>query len=111
MENYEFETLVGFTIKNKLKYISNEIVIKYILKNETGTVMVMAVDFGKIYNPEPSNYSTFILVLEGKAEIVVDEVPTFLQNDDAMIIPGDTIYTVEANERFKMLYIILNNKI
>ncbi|MAQ75882.1 MAG: cupin, partial [Aquimarina sp.] len=48
--------------------------------------------------------------LEGKAEIVVDEVPTFLQNDDAMIIPGDTIYTIEANEKFKMLYIILNNK-
>ena len=109
MENYEFEKLVAFNINDVLEYVSNTIVIKHILKEKTGNIMALALDYGKVYNPRPSPFSTFVTILEGKAEIVVDNVSSYLQNDDSMIIPGHVNYTIEANEKFKMLSIILKS--
>ncbi|HZW63429.1 MAG TPA: cupin [Flavobacteriaceae bacterium] len=109
MENYEFERLIAFNIKDKLKYVSNTVVIKHILNEKTGNIMALALDYGKVYKPKATAFSTFIKVIEGKAEIVVDNVSTYLQNNDSMIIPGHTIYTIEANQRFKMLSIILKS--
>ncbi|MCB0425890.1 MAG: cupin [Flavobacteriaceae bacterium] len=107
MENYEFEKLIAFNIKEKLKYVSNTVVIKHILNEKTGNIMALAVDYGKVFKPGPTPFSTFIKVIEGKAEVVIDDISTYLLNGYSMIIPGHTSYTIEANQRFKMLSIIL----
>lgn len=109
MENYEFEKLVAFNIKDKLVYVSNTIVIKHVLNEKTGNIMALAVDYGKVFKPKLSPFSTFVNVLEGKAELVVDNISTYMLKGYSMIIPGHTNYTIEANQRFKMLLIILKS--
>ena len=109
MEHYEFESLTPFNIKETLAYVSNSIVIKHILNAPTGNIMVLALDYGKVYEPKGTPFSTFIKVLEGKAEVVIDNVSTYFQNGDCMIVPGHVAYTIEANERFKMLTIVLKS--
>lgn len=109
MENYEFESLTPFNIKNTLQYVSNTIVIKHIFNASAGNIMALALDYGKVYNPETIPFSTFIKVIEGKAEVVINNVSTYCQNSDCMIIPGNVSYSIEANERFKMLSIILKS--
>ena len=109
MENYEFERLIAFNIKDKLTYVSNAVVIKHILNEKTGNIMALAVDYGKVFKPESTPFSTFIKVIEGKAEVVIDDISTYLLSGYSMIIPGHTSYTIEANQRFKMLSIILKS--
>lgn len=109
MENYEFENLKAFNIKDELKYTSNTIVVKHILNKKTGNIKALALDFGKVYNPKPTPFSTFINVIEGKAEVVLENLSTYLQVNDSMIIPGHVSYTIEANQKFKMLLIILKS--
>ncbi|WP_408024704.1 cupin domain-containing protein [Tenacibaculum sediminilitoris] len=109
MKNNEFKKLISYNIKDKLDYVSNTVVIKHIPYEETNDIMVLALDYGKVYKPKPTPFSTFIQVIEGKAEVLVDDVFTNLQNGDSMIIPGNTVSTIEAHQRFKMLSIILKN--
>ncbi|RAV30960.1 cupin domain-containing protein [Sinomicrobium soli] len=109
MENPEFKKSIAFRIKDKLNYISNTIVTKYILNEKTGNIMAMAIDYGKVYIPKTTPFSTFVQVIEGEAEVVINEQSTYLQNGDCMIIPGSTPHTIEANRRFKMLSVILKS--
>ncbi len=109
MENYEFENLTAFNIGDKLRYVPNTIVVKHILNKKTGNIMALALDYGKVYKPKLTPFSTFINVIEGKAEFVLDNLSTYLQTNDSMIIPGHVSYTLEANQRFKMLSIILKS--
>ena len=109
MENYEFEKLVPFNMEEMLKYESNSVVLKHILNEKTGNIKALALDYGKVYEPKPTPFSTFIKIMDGKAELVAANVSTFLKKNDAIIIPGHTEYTMEANERFKMLSIILKS--
>lgn len=109
MENNEFEKLIAFNIKDKLKYESNSVVAKTIIYEKTGNILALALDFGKTYRPQTSPYSTLIKVIEGKAEVVINNQSAYLQYEESMIIPGNTQYTIEANQRFKMLLIILKS--
>lgn len=109
MENFEFEKLKSFNIKDKLVYASNAIVIKHILNKKTGNIMALAVDYGKVFKPKYSPFSTFINVIDGKAEVVIEDISTYMLKGYSMIIPGHTHYTIEANQRFKMLLIILKS--
>jgi|SRR5690606_3646372 len=109
MKNYEFESLIPFNIKEKIKYVSNRIMIKHILSEEAGTIMALAVDYGKVYKPDTIAFITFLRVLEGKAEIVVDNISTFMQEDDCIIVPAHTPFSLEANHRFKIVLIVLKN--
>ena len=107
--NNEFEKLVGFNIDESLQYESNAIVKKHILNEKTGNILAMAVDYGKVFKPKPSPFSTLIHIIAGKAEVVVNNSSMYLQNNESMIIPGHTSYTVEANQKFKMLSVILKS--
>ena len=109
MENNEFEKLIAFNIKDKLKYVSNSVEIKTIVYEKTGNIMALALDYGKTYKPQITPYSTFIKIIEGKAEVVIDDQSAYLQHEESIIIPGHTNYTIEANQRFKMLLIILKS--
>ncbi len=109
MKNYELKKLVAFNIKDSLEYVSNSIVIKNILNEKTGNIIALAQDFGKVYKPKLTAFSTFIHVISGKAEIVVENNSTYLQKKDSLVIPGFTSYTIEANQKFKILSIILKS--
>src|SRR5690606_9470688 len=110
MENIEFEKLIDFNIKDKLSYISNTIVIKHVLSENEKNIMAFAIDYGKTYRPEPSSFSTFIKIIEGSAKIkVVDGIVLILQENDSIMVSNESVYTIEAIERFKMLSIVLKN--
>ncbi|MCK7590595.1 hypothetical protein M0G43_08425 [Subsaxibacter sp. CAU 1640] len=109
MENFEFEKLVPFNIKENIKYESNKIVIIYLLREPPGNIAAISVDYGKVYKADASPYITFIKILDGKAELVVENISTYMKSDDCMIIPSYVPFTLEANQRFKMMSIVLKS--
>ncbi|WP_274474383.1 cupin domain-containing protein [Mangrovimonas aestuarii] len=109
MKNHEIERLIGFNIQDKLEYISNVIVVKHILNEKEDDIVAIAVDYGEVYKPKPISFPTYIKVLEGRAEVVIDNVSDYLDGNGSMIIPADKPFKITANQRFKMLSIILKN--
>ncbi len=86
-----------------IEYVPNSVVSKTIIKKSTGTVSVVAIEKGEGLTEKTSPFETFIQIIEGKAEIIINGKPNFLNTGQSIIIPAFTPNIIKANERFKMI--------
>lgn len=103
MENSEFGNSKVFIIVEILEYVPNSVVIKTIIRKTTGNVTAVSFDSGEALSEKKSPFDTFIQVIEGKAEIVIDDQSFMLETGQSIIIPAHARNTIMANVRFKML--------
>ncbi|WP_190809435.1 cupin domain-containing protein [Flagellimonas sp. S3867] len=103
MENDEFEESKKFNLVDVLEYIPNTIVVKNILVENNCVIQAFVFDYGKVQSYEKSPFSRFIYIIDGKAEVVINDNSTFMQKGDSIIIPGHSNSSIEANHKFKMI--------
>jgi len=92
-----------------IEYVPNSVVSKTIIRKTTGNISVVAIDSGEALAEKISPFDTFIQVIEGVAEVVIDEKPSILQTGQAIIIPAHASNRVVANERFKMISTVIKS--
>ncbi|GAB3011085.1 cupin domain-containing protein [Niabella terrae] len=109
MESLEIEKSKVFIIVEILEYIPNSVVIKTIIRKATGNVSAVSFDSGEALSEKTSPYDTFIQIIDGKAEVLIDESSNFLQTGQSIIIPAHSKNTIKANERFKMISTIIKS--
>jgi quercetin dioxygenase-like cupin family protein len=109
MESPELDKSKIFIIVEIIEYIPNSVVIKTILKKTTGNVSVVSFDSGEALAEKISVFDTFIQVIDGKAEVVIDKVSHLLITGESIIIPAHSRNTIKANERFKMISTIIKS--
>lgn len=109
MENLELEKSKIFIIVEIIEYVPNSVVIKTIIKKTTGNVTVASFDSGEVFAPRTSPYETFIQVIDGKAEITIDNVPHLLNTGECIIIPANIKNSIKANVRFKMISTVIKS--
>ena len=66
----------------------------------------MSFDSGEGLTEKTSPFDTFIQIIEGKAEIVIDKIPHLLQSGMGITIPAHTANFINPNGRFKISTII-----
>jgi quercetin dioxygenase-like cupin family protein len=98
-----------FIIVEIIEYVSNSVVIKTILKKTTGNVTVSSFDTGEALGERNSAFDTFILVIDGKAEIVINDKSHQLSTGESIIIPAHSRNIIKANERFKIITTIIKS--
>ena len=109
MENPEIEKSKIFIIVEIIEYIPNSVVIKTIIKKTTGNVTVVSFDSGEALTEKISPFDTFIQVIDGKAEIVIDDKSHILAVGQSIIIPAHSRNAIMANVRFKMISTIIKS--
>lgn len=109
MENIEQEKGKSFIIVEIIEYIPNSVVIKTIIKKTTGNVSVVSIDTGEVLTERTSPFDTFIQIIDGKAEVVIDNVSTNLEVGQAIIIPANSRNSIKANIRFKMISTVIKS--
>lgn len=108
-EILEVEKGKTFIIVEIIEYVPNSVVIKTIIKKTTGNVSVVSFDTGETLNSKTSPFDTFIQVIDGKAEVIIDNISTTLKTGESIIIPGNRTHVIKANERFKMISTIIKS--
>lgn len=93
------ETLIG--------YAPDSIVSKTILDKQVGTVTLFAFDKGQKLSEHTSPYDAIVQVTEGRATVVIGGQPRGVSAGEIIIMPANTPHAVEADERFKMLLIMI----
>jgi len=93
------ETLIG--------YAQDSVVSKTILDKHVGTVTLFAFDKGQRLSEHTSPYDAIILVTEGCATVTIGGQPRDVSAGEIIIMPANTPHAVEAQERFKMLLIMI----
>ncbi|GAA4445169.1 hypothetical protein GCM10023091_36390 [Ravibacter arvi] len=109
MENSELEKSKTFIIVEILEYIPNSVVIKTILRKTTGNVNVVSFDSGEAMTEKTSPFDTFIQVIEGKAEVIIEDKANILDTGQSIIIPAHSRNTIKANVRFKMISTVIKS--
>ncbi|MDF7821509.1 cupin domain-containing protein [Runella sp. MFBS21] len=109
MEHSEFEKSKIFIIVELIEYVPNSVVIKTILKKTTGNISVASFDTGEVMTEKISPFDTFIQVIEGTAEVVIDDKSNLLETGQSIIIPSHSRNIIKANVRFKMLSTIIKS--
>ncbi len=109
MKNAEFEKSKVYTITEMSDYSPDGVAIKNILKRTTGCIAAVVVDKGEKITEKLSRFDHFIQILEGKAEVLIDEKSLHLSSGQCIIIPANSKNTIIANERIKMISTIIKS--
>jgi quercetin dioxygenase-like cupin family protein len=107
--NPELEKAKAHIIVEIIEYMTNAVVIKTIIKKSTGNISVMSFDTGEGLTEKTSPFDTFAQIIEGQAEIVIDQVATVLKSGQGIIIPAQSSNFIKPNGRFKMILTIIKS--
>jgi quercetin dioxygenase-like cupin family protein len=109
MQTTEIEKSKTHILIEIIEYVPNSVVTKTIIRKTTGNISVVAIDIGEVLAEKISPFDTFIQIIEGKAEVVIDGKSKMVQIGQAIIIPAHTSNSVRANEKFKMISTIIKS--
>jgi len=99
IEPAEILSLVG--------YQENSIVSRQILKEKSGSITIFAFDAGEGLSEHTAPFEAFVLVLDGSAIITIDKKDFQVTKSEVIILPANIPHAVKAEEKFKMLLVML----
>jgi quercetin dioxygenase-like cupin family protein len=108
-ESTELEKAKSHIIVEIIEYMANSVVIKTIIRKSTGNISIMSFDSGEGLTEKTSPFDTFVQIIEGKAEIVIDKVSNLLESGQGIIIPAHLPNHINPNGRFKMISTIIKS--
>lgn len=105
----EIEKAKSHIIVEIIEYVPNAVVIKTIIKKSTGNISIMSFDSGEGLTEKTAPFDTFAQIIEGEAEIVIDQVSNHLKSGQGIIIPAHLSSFIKPNGRFKMIQTIIKS--
>ena len=97
-------------LKESIEYQENSIVSKTIIEKETGTVTLFAFDKGQGLSEHTAPFNALVNVIDGKAEVSISGNANLLSEGEMIIMPADKPHSIRAEERFKMMLIMIREK-
>ncbi len=107
MEKKEFPKAEKFSFAESVNYATGSIVSKIILRNEKGNLTLFAFDKGEFLSEHTAPFDAIVHILDGKAEILIDNKSHQLSTGESIIMPANISHAVKATEKFKMLLIMI----
>jgi quercetin dioxygenase-like cupin family protein len=92
-----------------LEYVPHSVVSKTIIKKTSGNVTVTSFDEGAELAEKTNPFDTFIQIIAGEAEVIINEKTYNLKLGEGIIIPAHSAHCFDANEQFKMISTIIKN--
>lgn len=96
-----------FNLKKLIDYSKQAIVSKQILKAQSGNITLFSFDKGQMLSEHTAPFDVMIHLLEGEAEICIDGRANKTEEGETIILPANVPHAVKANEKFKMLLVML----
>jgi quercetin dioxygenase-like cupin family protein len=109
MNNIEVEKSKVFNIIEIIEYMPNSVVSKTITKKPSGNISISSFDIGEGITEKISPFDTFIHIIDGRAEIVIDGKTNILETGQLIIVPAHISNIIKANERFKMISTVIKS--
>lgn len=109
MTTPEVEKEKSHIIVEIIQYIPNAVLSKTILKKLTGNITVSSFDAGEELAEKTSPFDNYIQIIDGTAEIIINEKTHKLTLGQGIIIPAHAKHCFNANVQFKMLSTIIKS--
>jgi quercetin dioxygenase-like cupin family protein len=92
-----------------IEYIPNSVVSKTIIKKTTGNITVSSFALGEELAEKTSPFDNYIQIIDGSAEVIINEKKYKLKLGEGIIIPAHAPHCFNANEQFKMICTIIKS--
>ncbi len=96
-------------IGDALEYVPRSIVKKTIVRKPTGEITAVSVDSGETLTAKSSPFETFVQIIDGTADILIDDIAFLLEAGHSIILPAHARCTMKANTRFKMIATVIKS--
>jgi len=101
------DSSVPFEPAGMIEYSEGSIVSREILKNKAGSITLFAFDKGQGLSEHTAPFDAVVSVLEGNAEVIIDGNNITTGAGKTVIMPADVPHAIEAQERFKMMLVMI----
>ena len=71
-----------------IEYVPNAVLSRTIVKKTTGNITVFAFDAGEELAEKTSPFDTFIQIIDGNAEVIINDKKFILRLGEGIIIPA-----------------------
>ncbi len=109
MDKSDIEKAKAYITIEIVEYVANSVVIKTVMKKSTGNISVMSFDTGEGLTERSTPFDTFVQIIEGKAEIVINSISSMLLTGQSIVIPAHASSFVKPNGRFKMISTVIKS--
>jgi mannose-6-phosphate isomerase-like protein (cupin superfamily) len=99
----------GFVIVDLVDYAFKSIISKMISSRATGHIRVMALDSGESEVQNITPFDSFLQIIDGAAEIEIDNRSYPLECGDGFIIPAHSYSILKANQRCKLMLTVIKS--
>jgi len=96
-------------LESLVSYQEHSVVSKQILNKKAGTLTLFAFGRGEGLSEHTAPYDASVLILDGKATIMIGGKPHKLKKGEMIIMPAGIPHSLKAVERFKMLLIMIRS--
>jgi quercetin dioxygenase-like cupin family protein len=108
-EPLSIDKTIAFSIADIIEYIPHSVVIKTLVKKATGSITAFSFDSGEALTKKIIPFDTFVQVIDGRADIIIDGVTFLVETGQSIAIPAHTSHIVKSTERFKMISTIIKS--
>ncbi len=109
MGNTDIERSKALITVEIIEYEPHSVISKTIINKTTGKVNIMSFDIGEALVEKIIPFDAYAQIIDGKAEIIIDNKSYILDIGQSIVIPAHTSNAVKANERFKMILTIIKS--
>ncbi len=99
----------ALNLKTLVEYQDGSIVSKEVMKKDTGSVTLFAFDKGQGLSEHTAPFDAMVCILDGTAEVIISGHSHQVNEGEMIIMPADKPHALKANERFKMMLVMIRS--
>ncbi len=101
---------IPFNLQTKVDYADGSVVSKTLIQKDTGTLTLFAFDAGQGLSEHTAPFDAVVIILDGQAEITIGGDTNVVKTGEMLIMPANIAHALHANERFKMLLVMIRGQ-
>ena len=93
----------------QVDYVAGSVVSRTVAKKPTGTITLFAFDAGQGLSEHSAPYDAFVQVVDGVGTLRIGGKDVLARTGEIVVMPANVPHAVHANERFKMLLVMIRS--
>jgi quercetin dioxygenase-like cupin family protein len=99
-----------FSYADTVAFQDGAVVSRTIINKPAGTVTVFAFDKGERLSTHSAPFDALLQVVEGSGRVTIEEKVFTVRAPESIIMPANRPHSVVADERFKMVLVMIKSK-
>ena len=96
-------------LAGQVDYVAGSVVSRTLAKKPTGTITLFAFDVGQGLSEHSAPYDAFVQVVDGVGTLRIAGKDVVAKTGEVVVMPANIPHAVHANERFKMLLVMIRS--